>query len=132
MGRLVGAHQMRVIAKNPMYSIPNRYAFDQPEFLVYEGEPASVPSWAATGSIALTTNNPDYPIRLIDVTMISSIDNGEVIVKQPKIAEEIHKITIAGSKGKTYTVTITPHGKSCTCTGYEFRRHCKHLNMACV
>jgi hypothetical protein len=123
---------MRVTALNPSYaeSEPKRYAFDQPKYLIYEGEPAPVPTWAAKGSIALTTTNPNYPVRLIDVTMIVSTDNGVVEIQRPKIAEEIRTVTVDGSNGKKYVVTITPHGKSCTCTGFEFRHHCKHLNMA--
>jgi hypothetical protein len=121
---------MRVTAKNPMYAEPNRYVFDQPKHLIYEGEPTLVPSWAAKGSIALTTGNPNYPVRLIDATMLVSIDDGEVIVHQPKVEPEVRTVTVDGSKGKKYVVTITPHGKSCTCQGFSFRHNCRHLNIA--
>jgi hypothetical protein len=121
---------MRVTALNPQYAEPNRYAFDQPKHLVYEGEQVLTPDWAATGSIALTTNDPNYPVRLIDESILVSIDDGgEIIVKQPEAVEQVRRVTVDGSKGKKYVVTITPHGRTCTCEGYMFRRHCRHLNL---
>jgi len=37
-----------------------------------------------------------------------------------------HKVT--SPDGKTYTCTISPQGKaSCDCTGYKYRRACKHV-----
>lgn len=39
---------------------------------------------------------------------------------------EVRKVE--GSKGKTYIIKSTPSGKwECTCTGYSFRRTCKHI-----
>lgn len=36
--------------------------------------------------------------------------------------------TVEGSKGKTYTIKSTPSGKwECSCSGYTFRRTCKHI-----
>lgn len=35
---------------------------------------------------------------------------------------------VEGSKGKTYILKSTPSGKwECNCTGYSFRRTCKHI-----
>lgn len=46
----------------------------------------------------------------------------EVKTFQPEIKR------VAGSKGKTYIVKSTPSGKwECSCTGYAFRRTCKHI-----
>jgi hypothetical protein len=35
---------------------------------------------------------------------------------------------VAGSKGNTYIIKSTPSGKwECSCSGYTFRRTCKHI-----
>jgi len=34
---------------------------------------------------------------------------------------------IAGSKGNSYTVEKTQTGYTCTCSGFKFRGHCKHI-----
>lgn len=33
---------------------------------------------------------------------------------------------MAGSKGKTYTIEMTPKGFKCDCPGFKFRGKCKH------
>ena len=118
---------MRVTTSNPSYFEPNRYAFDQPKTLVYEGESLPIPKWAATGSIALSTGNPKWPFRLIDVSIIISIDDQPQL--EPKQVSSTRTVTVEGSKGQSYVVTVAPSGKSCTCSGFSFRRNCKHLNM---
>mgnify|MGYP003333236059 FL=1 len=39
-------------------------------------------------------------------------------------------IEVKGSKGNTYY--IDPDAKSCTCSGYSFRKTCRHLNEVLV
>lgn len=34
---------------------------------------------------------------------------------------------VAGSKGNTYTVEKTSTGYTCTCSGFKFRGHCRHI-----
>lgn len=34
---------------------------------------------------------------------------------------------VAGSKGNTYTVSLSNGRYSCTCQGYQFRSRCKHI-----
>jgi len=38
--------------------------------------------------------------------------------------------TIKGSKGDSYTVTSKDGQWNCTCTGFGFRRKCKHIESA--
>jgi len=38
--------------------------------------------------------------------------------------------SIAGSSGSTYTVTVHNDRWSCSCSGFVFRKRCKHLDIA--
>jgi hypothetical protein len=116
---------MRVTTRNPSHTEPNRFAFDQPKFCTYEGELISTPKWCAEGSIALATGNPLWPMRVLDGSLIVSIDDVEIVKPQPNV----RTVTVDGSKGEKYLVTITPTEKTCTCVGFGFRRHCKHIAM---
>ena len=52
-----------------------------------------------------------------------------VAVKPNPFKEKKQSSTIAvqGSKGQTYYVD--PDAKTCTCSGFQFRGNCKHLEM---
>jgi hypothetical protein len=44
--------------------------------------------------------------------------------------QTIKEYKVAGSKGAEYTVTISEvSGNSCTCPGFTFRGHCKHIEQ---
>jgi len=52
-----------------------------------------------------------------------------VVLPQPPIPSVQPKtLTVAGSRGASYTVRLRENGQtSCTCPGFGFRRTCKHL-----
>ena len=115
---------MKVKVRNQLYPMRSSYAFHVPEFTVYEGEQVDAPKWAASGTVCLATGDPIWPVRMLDPAAIISIDESEVqTVKQT----DVKVFQVAGSKGKSYTVTIGNGQRSCTCTGFAFRKHCKHI-----
>lgn len=119
---------MRVVVRNPKYAKKNLWGFYQPEFFVYEGEQVSPFKWSEPGTICLSTGDPLFPVRQIHPDSIVSIDDNPV--EPPKQKAEERVLVVPGSKGATYTVTIGPRGNSCTCSGFGFRRACKHINEA--
>lgn len=120
---------MRIKVKNLLWDKRHLYAVGVVrEFDEYEGTQVPAPKGAAPGTICLTTGQSKFPIRMISPEYIVSIDNTEVVA--PVVSQEIKVVDIVGSKGKTYQVTITPTGRSCTCSGYEFRKSCKHICLA--
>lgn len=118
---------MKVTVRNQLYPMRNRYSYPIPEFNVYEGEQVETPKWAPVGAICLATGNPTWPMRLLDPSAIVSVDSASVPVETVKSDTQVFQV--AGSKGASYTVTVSPKGSSCTCSGFAFRNNCKHLSM---
>jgi hypothetical protein len=94
---------------------------------VYSGEEMPVPKWVDYPAIALTTGDHKFPVRIIAREHIIKI--GDKAVEHTFVAEPVTKRTIkvSGSKGNTYLVTIDGKYKSCTCSGFQFRRNCRHI-----
>jgi hypothetical protein len=115
---------MRVVVRNEKYSKRELYAYGQPEFFVYEGDPVKPYKWSEPGTICLTTGNSFWPVREIHPSNIVSIDETEV-QSQPVSADRM--VEVSGSKGNTYYVTISGGKKTCSCPGFGFRRECKHV-----
>ena len=54
------------------------------------------------------------------------IDDGPVKI----VKKTYSKHKVKGSTGKTYEVVIdSTNGDSCSCTGFGFRRYCKHIEQ---
>lgn len=116
---------MRVTVRNQLYPMRSSYAYPIPEFNIYEGEQVDNPKWVLPGSICLATGDPNWPVRILDPDSIVSVDkeNKTVSVADVKVFQ------VPGSKGSSYTVTIGPKGRTCTCPGFGFRNTCKHITV---
>ena len=117
---------MKVIVKNKEFERNNIWFFKQPEFFEYEGQEVKV-KWAKPDELALTTGNPEFPIRIIQRSRIVSIDGDAVAAKQQKTSFATK--VVKGTKGQEYVVTNSNGQWSCTCPGFQFRRTCKHVNQ---
>ena len=53
-----------------------------------------------------------------------------VAIWTPWTAIKNTEFQIKGSTGTTYTVTLHNDQWSCSCSGYVFRKRCKHLDIA--
>ena len=111
---------MQVTVRNPLFG-SDRYRFHQPEFFTYVGESITLKHVGAD-ALALSTGILDWPVRVIPRSWIAAIDGRDYqhtdTVAQTK--------TVKGSKGELYTVTLGAK-PTCTCTGFQFRRTCKHI-----
>lgn len=119
---------MRVIVRNTNYEKQHLWFCYQPKFFVYEGEQVPAFKWNEPGTICLTTSDPSFPVRCLSLKDIVSIDDAPV--ETPKQEKQERVFLVQGSKGSTYTVTISPSARSCTCSGFQFRHNCRHINEA--
>lgn len=121
-GKLENA--MKVKMKNSQWEKRHLYFFPISEFNEYEGEEVQV-KWLKPDQMALTTGDPNFPFRVLERKYIVSINDSSYSHAQTLA----RTVKIKGSKGNEYVVTLgnTPH---CTCTGFGFRRTCKHITEA--
>jgi hypothetical protein len=113
---------MKVKVTNPQFNRPGVWMFEQPEFFEYEGEEVQV-KWLMPTQIALSTGNIEFPFRVLNKSLIVSINNKAMEQKD----SAVKTFTVKGSRGDTYTVTANSGKMHCTCSGFQFRKSCKHV-----
>ena len=113
---------MKIIARNPKWANRTAYFFTVEEFNHYVGEEVNV-KWVKPHELALSTGNPEFPFRIIQRDLIVSIDNVAFTQQVSAVTTKVVK----GSKGEDYIVTLGPK-PTCTCSGFQFRKTCKHVN----
>lgn len=117
---------MRVKMRNAQWEVRHRYFFPIQEFSEYDGEEIQV-KWLKPSQMALTTGDPEFPFRVLERKNIVSIDNNSYSYETAETAART--LRVRGSKGNEYVVTLGPN-PHCTCTGFGFRRTCKHITEA--
>jgi hypothetical protein len=93
---------------------------------VFEGEVVNPNKWDGAECFKLFTGNPEFPNSVIN---INSVYNIEYVEGGPArtINNDTRTWSVSGSKGDSYTVSQVGTKWSCTCSGFQFRRHCKHV-----
>jgi hypothetical protein len=114
---------MKIVVKNPEFNRPGIWFFEQPEFFEYNGEEVNV-KWLKPSEIALSTGNAEFPFRIINKRNIAFIDDKPVETQQDSA---VKTFVVKGSKGDEYVVTIGNGKYHCTCSGFQFRKTCKHI-----
>ncbi len=112
---------MLVRVRNPEHAREGVWFFEQPEFFEYTGEEVALKQ-ATPDELALSTGNPEWPIRVIQRKYIVAINGQEYRAETAQAQTKIVK----GSKGQEYVVTNANGKWHCTCPGFQFRRSCKH------
>ena len=120
---------MIVKAKNVLWDIRDRYDCHLDEIETFEGEVVPTPKWIEYPAICITAPIPSK-FRVIAMDRVISMDDKPVKSASPATNSEPRVVKVDGSNGKQYLVTIQGKVKSCNCTGYGFRRTCKHLALA--
>lgn len=115
---------MLVRVGNPEYARKDVWFFAQPEYFEYTGDEVKIKHVGAD-ELALTTGNPEWPVRVIQRSRIISIDGSAV--SQPS-SQTLSRV-VKGSKGEEYVVTNAGGKWTCTCAGFQFRKTCKHVGV---
>ena len=103
------------------------YIPPRPEYSMYEGTVVKPYPWLSATEIALTTTNPNFPIRVINIAHAEQVEL--IAGKIDTVNDHDRSITVDGSRGKQYTVTRAGTKVTCTCEGFTFRKSCKHLKL---
>ena len=80
-------------------------------------------------SFRLSTGIPHFPVCVIPLKRVVELvysDGVEVQNVESELPDE-ESWAVAGSKGKSYTVTRRGDTWNCECMGWEFRQNCKHV-----
>lgn len=117
---------MLVRVHNPEHARQGVWFFDQPPYFDYTGEEVRVKHVSAQ-ELALTTGDPEWPVRVIRRDHIISID-GVPQAQAPQAQPQTR--VVKGSKGNDYTLTLNGGLWRCSCPGYQFRNSCKHVAEA--
>jgi len=127
----VGSH-ITVTINRPTYYY---YAKNPTITIEYQGIVEPPEPWYSSHQFRLSSDDPRVPFRTIDLQNVEKIvdGTGKTSVKSTisQLPNDMRVISIKGSKGNFYNVTMKGNRAiSCTCTGFSFRKSCRHLKEA--
>jgi len=122
--------QVEVVVKNIYH--PGKAFFYQPETTTYIGTVFPSEARLESYQFNLTTGLPDrykFPIRTINLRNVVEMNyvTGEKIDQHEVIAEKVIEEIVQGSKDNTYLVKKSNGKWTCTCPGFMYNKHCKHI-----
>ena len=117
-----GKH-VKVKVFNTMWPSRDRYAFHVEKYNTYEGE-IVYQKWFKNSQVGLTTDNPDFPFRVLEKSNIVEVDDHTVdfTKEEPPV-----QIKVQG-KTSVYTITAGTEITRCTCPGFSYRGKCRHVD----
>jgi len=93
----------------------------EPSTSIFTGTLIPNPEWVADDCITMQLEDGSLAV----------IPKQEIVGQPPEPDKaSAASYQVKGSKGNLYTVTRTGKIWSCTCTGFQFRKDCKHIREA--
>lgn len=128
---------------NTQFSIPDpgcqvAITFEFPSYVIGS---AKVSKTTITGVVEKATKftPPDFvrivtdfdsPVRIREIPLnrITNLEyaDGSIAI-QEAVKDETQVWAVTGSKGSRYTVIRTRNKWTCTCSGFQFRKSCRHI-----
>lgn len=68
---------------------------------------------------------PNRVVSFSSIQKVIKLDGKGTVEQQP----EVPTWTLAGSRGSVYTVRLANKKYSCSCPGFQFRNHCRHVEQ---
>lgn len=92
----------------------------------YEGQVVPSNKWDPAGTFKLFTGNPEWPDSVISMNNVHDLT---YITGGPgkTVSNNNRTWTVTGSRGDKYTVSQIGTKWACTCSGFQFRKQCKHV-----
>ena len=86
--------------------------------------------WVAADCFCMTTGNPYHPVAVIALERVCKLEyvSGKEAEQIEAPSKEDATWSVNGSGKKFYTVTKKKNAWSCTCPGFTYRKHCKHVD----
>lgn len=97
------------------------------------GQVLPTQKWDEPGTFRLSTDQYKFPQAVITLQNVVSMvyADGKIAAKsvaKPAIKVKRFRVKSGSRSGGFYIVSQTGAKFSCECKGYEFRRHCQHIN----
>ena len=119
--------KVRITTRYKNHVLYNREPFVE---FHYEGTVGSSHRFLDTNSFVLNTpTTPEFTRREISLSSVIDLvylDGTHATLEN----NSDQSWTVKGSKGDVYTVTRTANKLNCSCVGFQFRKKCKHLEVA--
>ena len=114
-----------VIKVRTSYAQGPRMIPPQPDFTEFEGKVLPSYKWMNDRQFCMSGDDI-WPIRVITMDFVRDV---KIVTGDFKEVDTgVRTFEVPGSKGNKYVVTSNSQGWSCTCTGFQFRKQCKHVS----
>ena len=108
---------------------PESYLFSKEKFRydTFRGVVISSERWLQPHEFNVKTGNPRYPVSTISLKNVDKITYLSGSSREISTDSNTRQFKVLSkSTSKTYIVTVIGTKVTCNCTGYTFRRACKH------
>lgn len=99
-----------------------QYDFNAPRqerIVTLRGTVMPSPKWLNSGEFALTTGNPDFPWCVVQKDKVIGYEQVE--------QEKTRSFTVKSGEKAYKVLMLSTSTFFCNCTGFGFRKHCKHV-----